>query len=132
MKTEHLEVRYKVWLERGGQVALSDWRVQLLEEIDSRGSLAEAARHMNVPYKTAWYKLKEMEKCLGVALLASASGGPKGGGATLTEAGQEAVRRYQQLAGGLDELLMARFAEAFRPRAGKAPRPRRPTPSGSD
>ena len=83
MNADGLQVRYKVWLERGGQVALSDWRVQLLEEIDRHGSLAEAARHIGVPYKTAWYKLKEMEKSLGEALLTSASGGPKGGGATL-------------------------------------------------
>ena len=113
MNADGLQVRYKVWLERGGQVALSDWRVQLLEEIDRHGSLAEAARHIGVPYKTAWYKLKEMEKSLGEALLTSASGGPKGGGATLTDAGREAIRQYQQLIAGLDELLNARFAETL-------------------
>ncbi|HVA23280.1 MAG TPA: LysR family transcriptional regulator [Chloroflexota bacterium] len=113
MNARGLRVRYKVWLEHDGQVALSDWRVQLLDEIDRRGSLAEAARHIGVPYKTAWYKLKEMEKRLGEALLASASGGSRGGGMTLTEAGRETIRQYQQLTAGLDELLAARFAEAF-------------------
>ncbi len=114
MKDEQLQVRYKVWLERGGEVALSDWRVQLLEEIDRRGSLAEAARQLDVPYKTAWYKLKEMEEALGVGLVTTASGGPKGGGASLTEAAKGAIEHYHQLIEGLDELLEARFREAFR------------------
>ncbi|HLG70599.1 MAG TPA: LysR family transcriptional regulator [Chloroflexota bacterium] len=114
-----LEVHVKVWLERDGQVALSDWRVQLLEEIDRCRSLSEAARQLGVPYKTAWYKLKEMEKSLGVALVATSTGGARGGGASLTDAGKQAVRQYQQLAGGLDELLAARFDETFGAAAGR-------------
>jgi hypothetical protein len=51
--------RSKVWLERGGQVVLSDWRVELLEAIEATGSLARAAERLEVPYRTAWYKLKE-------------------------------------------------------------------------
>jgi hypothetical protein len=56
---EALCPRSKVWLERGGQVVLSDWRVELLEAIEATGSLARAAERLDVPYRTAWYKLKE-------------------------------------------------------------------------
>jgi hypothetical protein len=58
-RDEALCPRSKVWLERGGQVVLSDWRVELLEAIDATGSLARAAERLDVPYRTAWYKLKE-------------------------------------------------------------------------
>ena len=109
--TPDLQLRCKVWLERNDAVALSDWRVQLLEEIDRRGSLAEAARHIGVPYKTAWYKLKEMEQALGQKLLDSASGGARGGGASLTPAGREAVQQYRALTDGLEASLAARLLQ---------------------
>ena len=54
-----LAPRSKVWLERDGQVVLSDWRVELLETVEATGSLARAADQLGVPYRTAWYKLKE-------------------------------------------------------------------------
>lgn len=113
MDCDGLQLRQKVWLERNGQVALSDWRVQLLQEIDHCGSLAEAARRMDVPYKTAWYKLKEMEKALGVTLVSTQSGGPSGGGAKLTAAGADAVARFHELTDGVNELLAERFRCSF-------------------
>jgi hypothetical protein len=58
-RDEALCPRSKVWLERGGQVVLSAWRVELLEAIEATGSLARAAERLDVPYRTAWYKLKE-------------------------------------------------------------------------
>ncbi|HEY8691606.1 MAG TPA: LysR family transcriptional regulator [Chloroflexota bacterium] len=109
-----LRPRCKIWLESdAGEVALSDWRVQLLEAVDQHGSLAEAARQLAVPYKTAWYKLKDMEATIGVALLLTSSGGKGHGGASLTEAGQEAVRRYHAIVDGLDGEVRERFDAEF-------------------
>ena len=51
----------KVWVERGGEVALSEWRIALLEAVEATGSLSSAARQLNVPYRTAWYKLRQIE-----------------------------------------------------------------------
>ncbi len=110
---ETLAPRCKVWLERDGHVALSDWRVELLEKVDACGSLAEAARRMNVPYKTAWYKLKEVEAGLGSSVLLKTSGGARGGGASLTPAGREVLRRYHELVAGIEELVARRFADLF-------------------
>ena len=108
-----LTPRWKVWFEHEGRVALSDWRVELLEAIDAGGSLAEAARRLNVPYKTAWYKLQEVEEGLGVAVLTTATGGAKGGSASLTPAGKEIVRRYHEVVDGIEELIDQRFRRAF-------------------
>jgi molybdate transport system regulatory protein len=108
-----LTPRWKVWFEHDGQVALSDWRVDLLEAIEASGSLAEAARRLDVPYKTAWYKLREVEEGLGVAVLATATGGAKGGSASLTPEGKEILRRYHEVVDGIEELVAERFRLAF-------------------
>ena len=113
-----LSPRVKVWIERDGHVALSDWRVELLETVDLCGSLAEAARQLKLPYKTAWYKLREVEAALGVQVLRKTSGGAHGGGAALTPAGRDLVRRYRQVIEGLDHLVAERFAQAFAGPAG--------------
>ena len=42
-------LRSKIWLERDGKVVLSDWRVELLAAVDETGSLARAARNLDVP-----------------------------------------------------------------------------------
>jgi molybdate transport system regulatory protein len=48
-----MQVRTKIWIEQDGAVMLSDRREALLEEVEATGSLAEAARQMDVPYRTA-------------------------------------------------------------------------------
>ena len=110
---EGLEVRSKLWLERGGKVALSDWRVELLLAIDETGSLTAAAERMAVPYRTAWYKLREAEDELGVPLVSSESGGARGGGSRLTPEGRRIAERFRQAAREVDELAQERLADEF-------------------
>jgi hypothetical protein len=35
-----LEIRSKIWIERGEEVVLSEWRVTLLEAVDAHSSLS--------------------------------------------------------------------------------------------
>src|SRR5450631_1096499 len=75
----------KVWIEsEDGRVALSEWRVTLLEGVREHGSLVAAARALGVPHRTAWQRIREMEDCLHVRLLDTTSGGPGGGRSTLS------------------------------------------------
>ena len=108
-----IEPRAKIWFERDGHVALSDWRVQLLEAIDATGSLSAAAERMDVPYRTAWYKLREAETQLRTRLVETQSGGATGGGSRLTPAGREAVERFRRVTQGLDRLVQERFEAEF-------------------
>ncbi len=103
----------KLWIEEGGKVALSDWRVALLEAVEHTGSLSNAARSLRVPYRTAWYKMREVEASLGMRLLATQSGGPSGGGSTLTPAARDIIVRYHQLQEGIDDLVARRFEDLF-------------------
>src|SRR4030067_2002507 len=79
--------RYNLWLEQDGKVVLSGWRVRPLQAVASTGSITAAAEAVDVPYRRAWEKLKEMEKRLGLSLLETEVGGAGGGGARLTGAG---------------------------------------------
>ena len=108
-----LECRSKVWLERDGRVALSEWRVSLLEAIDEMGSLARAAERMKVPYRTAWYKLREIRDCLGVTLVETQSGGAEGGGTQLTPEAREIVARFRRVTRGLAAMTDQRFRAEF-------------------
>ncbi len=110
---EAATARSKTWIERAGRVVLSDWRADLLEEIGRSGSLARAAEAMSVPYRTAWYKLKEIEEQLGMRLLETHSGGLGGGRSTLTVEAQELVRRFRKINDGVSELVSQRFDSEF-------------------
>jgi molybdate transport system regulatory protein len=109
-----MEVHTKVWIEHDGEVMLSDWRVALLEAVEATGSLAEAARRMAVPYRTAWYKLKALEERWGVPLLITETGGVAGGHSRLTPQAHELIRRFHVVAHGLQDQAAARFADVFR------------------
>ena len=105
--------RVKIWLERDGQVALSDWRVTLLEAVDATGSLSAAARQLDVPYRTAWYKLRQIELSLDVKLLETQSGGSTGGRSRLTAEARALVTAFRQFGAGIQALVDERFREHF-------------------
>ena len=108
-----MQVKSNFWIEQGGKVVLSRWRVALLQAIGETGSISAAAERMGIPYRRAWDKVHECEERLGVKLLATQTGGAGGGGARLTPEGVECVKRFQQFNQGLDDLIKSRFTEAF-------------------
>lgn len=102
-----------IWIEREGQVALSRWRVTLLEAVAATGSISAAAEQMQVPYRVAWAKIREMEQSLGFKLLQTRIGGADGGGAELTPIAKEYIRRFHHFSMGLEEWVQQHFAAAF-------------------
>ena len=105
--------RCKIWFEQDNKVVLSDWRIELLERIEETGSLAKAAKRLNVPYRTAWYKLKEIEERLGIKILLTRSGGTAGGGSQLTTESRQIIRRFRRVTEGLSRLVERRFQDEF-------------------
>ena len=92
---------------------LSDWRAELLRAIEETGSLSGAALRMDVPYRTAWYKLKEIETQLGVRLVETHSGGSDGGGSSLTPEGREILRRFRRVYRDVEGIVRRRFEREF-------------------
>lgn len=110
---DELRCHVKVWFDRREKVSLSEWRVELLEAIEQTGSLARAAEKMDVPYRTAWYKLKDIEESLGVRLLATQPGGPEGGRTELTPEARDFIARFRRVTAGIAELVEGRFRKEF-------------------
>ncbi len=112
---EPLEIRSKIWIERrgSGEVVLSEWRVELLEAIDAHGSLSRAAEALDIPYRTAWERVKATEGEIGFRLLDSESGGLDGGGSRLTPQARDLCRRFRRVSGGIQEVVSRRFAAEF-------------------
>lgn len=104
-----LVIRSKIWIERDDTVILSDWRVELLEAVDRHGSLRRAAEQLNVPYRTAWDRVKATEAALGIRLLATESGGADGGSSQLTPEAREICRRFRRVTSGVHEVITRRF-----------------------
>jgi molybdate transport system regulatory protein len=102
-----------LWIEKDGEVVLSEWRVGLLEAIADTGSISAAAAKLKVPYHRAWDKLEEMEKGLGLKLVATQTGGSGGGGARLTSAGLDYVEKFRRFEAGFQEQIERRFVEVF-------------------
>ena len=110
-----MKPRSNLWIEKDGEVVLSQWRVNLLRTIDQTGSINAAAEKMKVSYHRAWEKLHEMETRLGVALVETQTGGVHGGGARLTPDARDYIARFERFCQGMDELVARRFEEAFGP-----------------
>jgi molybdate transport system regulatory protein len=108
-----LEIRSKIWIERRGEVVLSEWRVELLEAIEANGSLSRAAEALDIPYRTAWERVKATEGEVGFRLLDSESGGADGGGSRLTPEARDLCRRFRRVSSGIQEVVSRRFAAEF-------------------
>jgi molybdate transport system regulatory protein len=106
-------VRCKIWIERGGDVLLSQWRIDLLRGVDELGSLAASAERLDVPYRTAWQRIKELETRIGTRLVETESGGASGGGSRLTGEARELIARFDRLTAGIDDLVEARMHTEF-------------------
>ena len=86
-----LKWRGRLWLEGEEGTFLGFGRVVLLERIREYGSLAQAARSMEMSYKHAWDLLASMNRQAGGKLVETSRGGKSGGGARLTPADERAI-----------------------------------------
>jgi molybdate transport system regulatory protein len=114
MKNQKMQVKSKVWIEAGGEVVAGDGKVDLLERIEGMGSIQKAAGEIGMSYRHAWGFLKKMEKRGGIKLVETQIGGREGGGAKLTPAGKDFLRRYSAFREGLDEYIEEKFKQAFK------------------
>lgn len=108
-----MEPRVKLWVEQDGRLVLSEYRVRLLAFIEETGSLAEAAHRMQLSYRRAWGKVREIEENLGIKLVESAAGGAGGGGSHLTDDGRRLVRLFEQFQDAAEQDLSREFARVF-------------------
>ena len=82
---------------RLGGMAFGPGKADLLEQIGASGSISAAARAMRMSYKRAWELVDDMNRMFRAPLVATAAGGARGGGASLTRTGQGVLACYRGL-----------------------------------
>ena len=110
---KRIQVRSKIWLEAAGRPVLGEGRRALLQAIEEKGSISEAARSLALTYRKAWGQIRFMEEQLGFPLVLKLTGGVGGGGARLTPEARELLAKYDRLIVGLQEQVNERFQVIF-------------------
>jgi len=72
-------------------------KIELLEAIRRRGSLSRAARDLGMSYRRAWLLLQSLNNSFKKPVTLATTGGKGGGGATVTDFGEELIRSYRRL-----------------------------------
>lgn len=91
-----MQIKGRLWIEKQGETYLSWGRVVLLERIGELGSVSAAAKSMQMSFSHAWHLVEAMNELAPDPLVEKQVGGRQGGGAWLTDAGQQAVADFWQ------------------------------------
>lgn len=75
-------------------IAMGPGKAALLQAIERTGSISAAAREMEMSYRRAWMLVDVMNQSFRQVLVSTETGGQKGGGAHVTEFGQQVLQRY--------------------------------------
>ncbi len=104
-ESQGVQIKGRLWLEKNGENYLSWGRVVLLEHIRDTGSIAAAARSMEMAYSHAWTLVANMNRLAGEELVARTFGGHRGGRSWLTPTGEAAIAQFWDLAGKFRDWL---------------------------
>ncbi len=77
--------------------ALDGRMMGLLKAIEDSGSINQAAKQVGLSYKGAWQMIERANNISPKALVATATGGSKGGGTCLTAAGKSLLQLFTRL-----------------------------------
>jgi len=97
LPTKTYRLNGRLWLETDDGRFLGIGRLELLEQIAALGSISKAAQAMGMSYKRAWDLVNSMNAQAAVPLVATQTGGTRGGGAVVTAAGHEAITAFRSL-----------------------------------
>jgi molybdate transport system regulatory protein len=86
--------RGRIWIDGHEGTFLGHGRIVLLERIREYGSITKAARSMAMSYRHAWELVDSMNSQADEPFVSASTGGKGGGGAQLTDAGENAIRLF--------------------------------------
>ena len=101
----------------GPEIAMGPGKADLLRAIAGTGSISASAKRMGMSYRRAWVLVDTMNRCFREPLVASATGGTGGGGASVTRFGRAALARYRAMQVRIDRALdpeLARFSDLLK------------------
>lgn len=80
-----------------GEIALGPGKADLLEALARTGSLAQAAREMEMSYMRAWSLVRTMNAAFRRPLVTTRRGGQGRGGTALTPTGERVLGLYRKM-----------------------------------
>jgi molybdate transport system regulatory protein len=95
MKSARLVPKIRILI--GAVVAIGPGKADLLAAIARTGSISAAAREMKMSYRRAWLLAEAINSAFRRPLIETLTGGRSGGGARITELGNEVLRRYRAM-----------------------------------
>lgn len=110
MSTPRLHPEFFIRLFLGESDMFGPGKAALLDGIARSGSISAAGRELGMSYKRAWMLVEALNEMFREPLVASARGGAKGGGATLTDTGRQVLELYRQIEAASAEVNAERLA----------------------
>jgi molybdate transport system regulatory protein len=99
------EIRLRCWIDIDGEKFFGPGPAQLLELIEEEGSIAKAAKRMDMSYKKAWDIIDDLNTRGQKPFVISRKGGDKGGGAEVTEFAKKFLLKYRALTNKLNATI---------------------------
>ena len=106
-----MKIDGRFWFTKEGQSFLGSGRVELLQLIDTTGSINAAAKTMKMSYKAAWERINSMNALADHPLIDRTTGGKGGGGTKLTPYARELIATFHRF-NELHRQFIDRFSEA--------------------
>jgi molybdate transport system regulatory protein len=97
-----MEIRYKIWLEKGGKVIFGKGRDNILNAVTEHHSLNAAAKKLEMSYRAAWGRLKASEERMGMKLVDVDT---KEKSMKLTDRAKAIIDRFEELEKDVEKLL---------------------------
>ena len=91
------QVRFRLRVTRGDDIAVGPGKIDLLEAIARTGSITAAAKTLGMSYRRAWLLVDTMNRNFKTPVVDAESGGTHGGGAAITPLGAEVIERYRKI-----------------------------------
>lgn len=85
-------------------------KLELLEHIQSTGSISQAAKKMGMSYKKAWDMINALNQQCTKPIVITQTGGSAGGKAVVTPEGEQLIQAFQVLNADFQSFLDAQSA----------------------
>lgn len=113
-KRPRLYVKTKTWIENAeGELLFGKGKTEILELIESEGSISKASEKIGMNYKKAWTHIKILQKNINDTMVETRQGGGEDAGTTLTPIASEFINNYRQLQADIESYANERFKELF-------------------
>jgi len=113
-KRPRLYVKTKTWIENNeGELLFGKGKTEILELIESEGSISKASEKIGMNYKKAWTHIKILQKNINDTMVQTKQGGGEDAGTTLTPVAREFIASYRELQADIENYANERFKELF-------------------